>query len=371
MDLVDKSNVLSVLRAIATTALAATVMLSGCGSSGDPGPNAASSHSLQAPMPADPIPQARVPVTADPVPSDSSPTLVTADEHGRRMIGEIPYDVWFDDPLGILANDSPLQPPDSTDVAPTVTTIGAVVPTAADASSAGVSDGTDWMRLITAETLDAEVRNIRNSLDQRLRSVGAFNQSIFEIPPQAATLAALSAVAIVHAGDVRWKDRAGYIRDLSGKMNAEPLQRGAKLQRTLLDLFEDITDTLSGSPPTDFEPAGSVEFHEVAEMRQLMKRIELGFNRLKTDAGNEQSFRSEAGMVRHEAAILATLMQIITTEGYGYSDDDEFLAHARPAIDSCVNMVSAADDGSFETYDAGLSRVTRACTECHSEYRND
>jgi cytochrome c556 len=63
------------------------------------------------------------------------------------------------------------------------------------------------------------------------------------------------------------------------------------------------------------------------------------------------------------------LSKVIATEGYGYHDDEDFLSHSVPMLDSAVKMANAAESGDFETYDAGLTRIYKSCQDCHTLYR--
>ena len=292
------------------------------------------------------------------------------------MLGDIPYDVFFDDPLSIIASSQPVASPSS--ITPTDDT-GATARDARSASAvhepaAGVTragDDADWQALIPADVLVAEITDIRNSLSQKVQSVGSFNQGLFGIPSRSSTMAVLAAVAMNHPGEIRWKKNAGYVRDLAAKMHVDKLQRGRKSLDQVQIPFEDIVRILNGSPPGDAEdPAPETDFFELADMARLMKRIEAAWKHMRSDAGNEDAFESESEMVRHEAAVLGTLMKIITAEGYGYADDEDFRGYARPVIESTQKILQAVQTGDFVTYDAALSTINQSCTACHSDFRN-
>ena len=154
------------------------------------------------------------------------------------------------------------------------------------------------------------------------------------------------------------------------QMHVEKLQTGPKFQRPLLEKFEQIDEMLSGSLPGGLEkPTVEFEFSELAEMPLVMKRMEIAFNRMKTEAGSEDSFKANGEMIQHESAILGAMMQAVLSEGYGYADDTDFLGFAKPIQDSTRQMDDSVVAGNFETYDAGLSAITKACTQCHTIYK--
>ncbi len=307
---------------------------------------------------------------------------VRVDKDGRKWFGDIPYDVFFDDPLAVAGETTPVATASTTPEEPAIadpepggsgdTSQGGTTPTPTPTPAAGAAGVADsWSRYMPAAVLDAEVKAIRNFLNPSLQSVGQYNTNLAMIPPQAATLAALAAVAAVHDGDVSWKADALYIRDLAGAMNASPLQRGPKFQRQLLRLFDQISDILNRSRPADLpEPDPDAPVADFAEMGLLMKRMDHAYNQMKTQAGSEDSFRASLDMVNREAAVMSALSKVVTMEGYGYEDDAGFLALAREVAEGGVRIREAVAVQSFSEYDKALSSAYQACTKCHSDYKN-
>lgn len=349
--------------------------MSGCGGSGStpapsPGDGGTAASNSEAQQPAT-------------TPANNN-TSVSTTADGQKMLGDIPYDVWFDDPVAISNSNAPVgtgaaPPAMANNSQPTETSAQPVVgetpdttttpDTAANTVASGGGDDS-WDSLISAEVLSAEVKSIRNFLNQKLQTVGQYNSSMFEIPAQTATLATLAAIAKSHPGDISWKERADHIRTVAASMHEETLQTGPKFQRPMLAKFELVDEMLSGSLPGGIDdPSAEFDFAEIAEMPQLMKRMDLAFNRMTTDASSEDGFKSEAEMVQHESAILGTMMKALLTEGYGYADDEDFLKLARPIQDAATSIRDAVDTDDFGKYDASLSSIRAACTKCHNAYK--
>ena len=280
--------------------------------------------------------------------------------------------VWFDDPLSLVVNDRPtaIVAADSSSSASNSSTPTSQPATQQAQQPAATANGDfAWDELISAEAIDLEAKEIRNFLNQRLRTVGAFNSSMFEFPPRTATLATLAAVAIDHPGELRWKRFAGYIRDQAATMHAETLQRGPKFQRVLLGAFENINDAFSGSPPDDGanEP---IEYSGIVEVGLLMKRMDLAFNKLKTDGGNEAGFESEAETLGREASILAVMMKVACEEDLGYGDDEEFLGYADSILIAVKEINSAVETKNFDAFDSAVGTITNACAQCHTVFKD-
>lgn len=306
-----------------------------------------------------------------------------ADADGREYLGMVPLDVFFDQPYSIASDVTPLG-----GAAPAGTGNGALPPpasgmgsggstpqatdTAPESTSTASSGSLAWDEMVPLDVLKAEVTSIRNFLNQTLQSVGSYNSSMLMIPPKAAAIAVLSEIATEHPEAVSWKDDAVYIRDLAKQMNESTLQRGKKDQSRLLTLFENMTDTFNRSRPSDLEkPPAEDSFVDVAEMRFVMMRMGDAEKKMKTEGGSESAFGSKKDMINHEAAILGTMTKVITLEGYGYEDDDEFIGYAQKIVDAAKSIRDAAAADDFNSYELALSKIATACQECHSVYKNN
>ncbi|MCA9036882.1 MAG: hypothetical protein KDA91_17225 [Planctomycetaceae bacterium] len=308
---------------------------------------------------------------------------VWVDENGQKWFGNVPYDVFFDQPLSIAANQTPVgggalvnPEMDATEnIASSMTNSSNAPPVKENQTEAPVEvsgGAAGWGDLISATDLDDEVKTVRNFLNENLQSVGNFNSSMLMIPPKAATIGVLAGVAMQHPDAITWKDDANYVRDIAKQMNASTLQRGAKDQRRILALYEAMSDTLNRSRPADLaEPPEGDTFADVSEMRLVMMRMEEAEKRMRTEAGSESSFGTNKDMVRHEASILATMTRAITQSGYGYEDDPEFVKFAEAIVDASIAIREASESGDFATYELSLSRISTNCQACHSQYKND
>jgi hypothetical protein len=192
------------------------------------------------------------------------------------------------------------------------------------------------------------------------------------IPPKAAALGAVAGIVMEHPESISWKDDAKYVRDLAKKMNSSVLQRGAKDQKRIEELYDAVDATLSRSKPAGLEePPESDSFAEVAEMRLLMMRMEEAEKRLKTEAGNESTMGEKKAMVAHEASMMAVMAKIVSMPAYGYGDDPKFTGYANEVLKASQDIKTAAESGDFAGYESALTRVSTTCSNCHSDYKND
>lgn len=289
---------------------------------------------------------------------------------GKKWIGDVPYDVYFEDPLRVAADRRPVggSGPATAQVTKDKPP-GAPKTASKDTGTKKVAAGetaTDWKTLIPMETLQSEVKAIRNQMTARLQNVGKFNSSFQEIPADSSTLALLAGVASAHSEEVSWKANAKYVRDLSALMVAERLARGKKSFETAKVPFEKITEILDGSTPAELpESPETAVFSDYADFGNLMKRIDRTFRWMKTNASNEESYKEAAERVLHEMALLSVISKAIQEEGYGWSDDEDFIKYAGTMFSSARKMVTAVQTEKFADYDAAFSTLDQMCTQCH------
>lgn len=344
-----------------------SAVLTGCGGSA---PAPATTQST--PQPATPAPAAPPPQVAQNTQSTPVKKPEKQDD-GRKMIDGIPYDVWFDNPLAVAGDQQAITPvalPGNSVAATPANTTPAAEMKSAGTQPSAAAGGIDWKTIIPMPILDLQVKDIRNRLTKNMQSVGTYNTTYLELPTFASTLAALAGIATEHSEDIGWKKNAKYLRDLAASISSKQLSRGPKSYREVQVPYEQMIVILNGSLPAGIpDSVDKKPLSEVAPMGDLMKRADIASKWLKSNVGNADSLKSEKEKVIEEAHLLAAIAKIITTEGYGYVDDKGFLGHANPMTEASLQMVEAAKADNFPEFDKGLTRVYKACTECHSEFK--
>ena len=253
---------------------------------------------------------------------------------------------------------------------PAETTEPAAEPPAAVASS----DGPDWAELISEQELLDEVQSIRNDLNSRMVNFGAYKRATLEIPVFASTLAFLADIARRQDGEVKWKDKAHFIRTLAIEMSdiASSSTAGVKKSYdTVNDSFLKITDILDGNDPPELPEADvEADFVDFFEMGFLMKRLERGEDFLKNNAGSEDSLVEKGALVQREVSVVAAISESFKTEGFGYNEYEDFVEWADGMRDSAKAMHKAVPAKDFNAFDTARSKISQSCTACHSVYRN-
>jgi len=309
------------------------------------------------------------PASSKTAPSSASDSLVY-EKGGKKWIGDVPLDVWYDDPLAVastkgqIAEDDPgVEVSQVPEDAPKEPSEPMPMPES--------SDGIDWKRIIPAELLDAEVTTIRNRFTADLRTVGSYNSSYLSFPPHTVALAVLAHVARSHPGEIRWKENAHYVQHLAGEMLAQqPFRRGPASQRPLKEKFDYILDIFNGSVPATLEePPEDQHISQVAKVRMIMKRLENASKKISIDGGTAEAMKSNAESLKQEAAVMGALTKVMLDGYIDYEDDELFEGYVNNLVETTVSMRENIENEQFEKFDLNVSKMNQSCQECHSTYR--
>ena len=295
---------------------------------------------------------------------------------GPRTIDGIPFDVFFDKPLTVAANTQTGAAP-STTVAANDTSKGtpaADTPPAKDPPM-NAAAGASLKDIIDKDALANEIKNVRNYLAGKTASVSAYNSSLLEIAPEAATLAVLAVAVMKHPDDFSWKKNAKYVRDLAWKIGEITLSKDGKNKNSydaVVEAFAKIVDILNGSEPAGLPDADAEKTYGDSvgsNLVILMKRIKKSEEILKSTVSSEAGLKKEADKTAQEGAVLAFLGSILSDGGFGWDGDTEFAGYAKPLVEGGKQINEAAKSGNFALYGEGIIKVSKSCNECHPKFK--
>ena len=287
----------------------------------------------------------------------------------RKSSRGIPYDAFFDDPLG-EANNAAVAPnavavakPDGNAGEP------AAKPTTDAAKPAASGGDTAWADFISIDVVQNETKKVRNDLTASMKGPGDFNKKCKEIGWDAALLAGLAGIAIEHGEAASWKANAHYVRDFSSDLSNAAVGPGKEYYDKSKVAYEKLAAVFGGSIPAD---AGEVvpkrPFHESADRAGVMKRIEKASEWLRLNINNEAKLKSEQETIQHEAMLIAALGKIIATEGYADAEEAEYQKYATDLIAGGKEAGDAAKDQNYKQFTDAINKIGKSCTECHPKY---
>jgi hypothetical protein len=384
-------------RAALSSALAVSWVLSGCG----PAPSVP--HPSATPAPAAGNTSASGSTARDSLADRERQVAEHTDAQGRKWLGDVPYDVFFDDPLAVAAEGrtdgrakgapSAQQPSGKPAVASAEPAVGSSAtpgPTTAgessthpanragttSTSSTGTSTGktaaaaTDWSDLIDPDTLDAEVKRIRTELTAGLQSVAKYNARYQEIAVAGATLAALAEIVIELPRSSSWKEHAPSVRDLAASIHDAAKALGGPAYQATKAPTDQLMDVLDGNLPAGLPASEPMrDFSQVANRSALMKRMDRSFQRLKKGGTAQQLLKNNAAQALEDAAILAALSRVISVGHYDSADDPKYHAHATDLTRAATDLATATKSADAPAFADALTRIQKRCDACHADFR--
>lgn len=303
-----------------------------------------------------------------------SPATVWVDEDGRKHFGKVPYDVFHDDPL-VLARDlrpvggAPGVEPGGLPAEEIPTVSPSTDPAAPPEKTVAGGAGDDWKSIAPMPVLEAEVKNIRNFIAERMQTVGRFNGAYKEVSFYGSTLAAVAAIISRHPDPLSWKEDARSIRDLGMQIQDGAIGLGRKHYDETQVPFENLVSLLNRNKPPGLPEPEDAELALVAERGGLMKRMEKAFNWMHKNITTEDAFKKQTAEIAHEATILAALSKAIGDKSYFLADDEGYKGYVAEMLKSSLQASEATKTGNFETFRAALDRINNTCTQCHTDYR--
>lgn len=344
--------------------------ISGCGGGG----SAPQQQSSQAPGPA---PAA---VAAAPVEPAPAAPQVDPNKKETKWIGEIPYDVFYDQPLTIAADTSRVGgtvPASLTSTTPagnagseaasmTKPPGAGETPSAAPAAS---SSAVAWQQIIPMPVLVEVVKEIRTRLTGNLQTVATYNKSAAAISTDGTILAAMAAIAAKHPEELNWKANAKYVRDLGYDIysNAGPSGRDPWMKSK--EPFDQAVVVIDGGNPPARDSADDVPLAEAVYASEMMKQIEVLFNSLKANINTDARLKEDPAKIDREMRLMAALGTIMTDHSYDNAVEKKYQDYFKTFIDGALEGAAATKAQDFAGFQAALNKIQTTCSECHQQFR--
>ncbi len=274
--------------------------------------------------------------------------------------------IFFDNPQARL--DGPRQ----INAAPTNTGGNTSVPgTNGGESGAGDVVG-EWAALISATTLEDEIKASKLAVDKVVGVPGKFKGGDYQTARlYFSTLAAMFGVIAEYDGDVRWKTQALGARDAFGKVAAnckvgtDASYNESKLRKA------DLEDLVGGASP-DLKPSPEdFVWGKLIDRGPLMQRLEMAFNeRLKPWTSDSSTFEDNVEKVLHEAEIVAAMSELLMKPEMEDGEDEDYMGFSNRMKAAARDIVDAVKLNDSDRASKAAGEILKACDECHEYYRS-
>ncbi len=227
-----------------------------------------------------------------------------------------------------------------------------------------------WSKLISAATIEDEIKRISREVEQDVTTPTAFNGlGHKKCRMNFSLLGMLFAIAGEYDADVRWKEEAPAARDLFAragrncKVGTPASYNESKLRK------QDLADMVAGSRlQADAGPAAA-DWSQTCERSQVMKRIEKSNKRLRELTASTAEFKSGGDDVKHEAEMMVAMAEVLQKEEMPDGVDDDYKAFCQTLKKAAQEIVEAQKLGGVEPATKAMGVINRSCDDCHEVYR--
>ncbi len=306
----------------------------------------------------------------------ASTPKVDPERKETKWIGKIPYDVFYDQPLTIAADDTVLggTQPTSTGGGPTTPpkemTPTKVTPTETGTASSGAGV-VNWTETLPMPVLLEELKGIRTSLTGKLQTVATYNKSADTIGLDGAMIAALGAIVTVHPDAETWKDRGKFIRDLGYEIYSSAGESGRAAFMSTEDPFLKLQTAMDGGAVDGLEAEDVVPFSDVIYVADMMQRIEITMSNLKANINTKARMKEDPDAVERELRMLAAFASLMGTESYDNADAKPYQDYLALFLSGAKSSIEAVQAEDYEGFRKGLDQIQTTCAECHQQYKGN
>ncbi|RCS51876.1 hypothetical protein DTL42_09965 [Bremerella cremea] len=241
-----------------------------------------------------------------------------------------------------------------------------------NSTPAAAADGnTEWAKIISATTIQDEVKRLNSQLLDTVQNVRKFNGGGFEDARRDYTeLAMLFAIIAQYNGDVRWNEHALTARDLFARAGFNSKVGTDNSFKEAKDRSRDLEELVRGGSIPDRDADPKATWDAIADRPPLMERLEIGFDkRLKKMTASESEFKSNTEDILHEAEIIAAIGHAMQKEGFEYHDDEDYVSYCQQMQDAALAVVQAVKDNNADAARKAAGDIGQACSACHESYR--
>jgi soluble cytochrome b562 len=249
-------------------------------------------------------------------------------------------------------------------------------PGAAPASVAGgepspAPSGGGWSAIISATTLEDEIKTQRSQADRTITTPSDFAGNGYKaVRRDFSIVAMVFAIIAEYDDEVRWKKDAAAQRDAfartaaNAKVGTTGVYNEAKLRK------QDLTDLISGQSPAAKEAEPNVKWGELINRSPLMQRLDASRDeKIGPWTASAADFNANQEMLLHEAQIFAAIGEVLKKEGMADASDTEYQEMCDILIAGARDLAQAAKEKNHDAASKAASVVSTSCDKCHELYR--
>ena len=239
-------------------------------------------------------------------------------------------------------------------------------------ASAGADDsaGKTWSRLISAATLEDEVKSLQQNLSRDLTTASRFRSDHTKIQKSFEQLSLMFGVIREYDAKVRWKADAA-VAQRSFETAAVAARAGDETGfASSMRSTEDLVQLVRGDRfPGKAKPPEKLDWSSVTGHSPIMKRLQELQDEVKAATSNEKEFKKQQPRIVHTAELIALLAEAVQQEDMDYADDEDYVAYAKQMSAAASAAAKASRNNNYQSLSTAINGVGQSCAACHGDFR--
>jgi hypothetical protein len=242
----------------------------------------------------------------------------------------------------------------------------------ASEASAGGEGLYPWAKIISATTIEDEVKALKAATDQNVTTPTKFAGGDYRIVRRDfSVLAMLFAITAEYDGDVRWKDSAPAARDVFARTAANAKVGTPQVYNEAKQRRDQLADLLNGSrieAPVATE--AKADWGKILDRPPLMQKLELAFQgKIQPWTSSAGAFKENETELKRQAELVAAIGEVLKQEGMYDAGDPDYDGYNDAMKNAALEIVKAIKDGDQEAAAKAAGQIGQACSSCHELYR--
>ncbi len=232
--------------------------------------------------------------------------------------------------------------------------------------------GLKWSELVSARTLEDEVKSLQMSVQKSVTTPGRFSGGGYrEVRRQFTELATLFAVIHKYDGTVRWQKQAAHARDAFGRAAANAKVASAQVFNQAKQRKFDLEELVrGGSIPTTKPASPENDWSTICDRGPLMQRFTGSYDEgLMIWTSSETEFQKNLANIQKEAELLKLFSEILKQDGMEDAGDEDYERYCDELSSAATAVLRSVSDKDAKAARQATSMVGKSCTRCHEDYR--
>jgi hypothetical protein len=229
-----------------------------------------------------------------------------------------------------------------------------------------------WSRIISASTLEDEIKSIKNDVDRLVSTPDQFRGGDHRhVRLSFGVAATVMGIVGRFDGDVRWKKHASALSRNLARTAANAKVGTIQVYQEAKDRQAELREVVEGGNPGGTTDTGLPNWVDITDHNLIMQRMEIARReKLAAWTSSADLFAKHRLGMKHESELIAALAMVLEQDGMPNADDSEYRAHCESLKAAAIDLQTAVEHRKFPETVQAIDRLSTRCDTCHQAYRD-